>query len=74
MDDFGDIDAVDYLDEVLNTPEAPQAAINDGPIPAPSHQPTVEKEYPYVSDISNIENIDSKSEDESSFFSSLPDR
>ena len=34
------IDAVNYLDEVLTSPEAPQAAGNDEPIPVPSHQPT----------------------------------
>ena len=80
VEDFGDIDDIAYLNEVLNTPEAPQDTGNEEPIPGPSHQPTDEKEYPYFSDISDasdysdIEDIDSKSGDESSFFNSLPDR
>ena len=62
---------------MLNTPEA---AGNEEPIPGPSHQTTDGKEYPYFSDISgasdysDVEDIDSKSEDESSFFNSLLDR
>ena len=71
VENFGDIDAIDYLNEVLNTLEAPQAAGNEEPIPGPSHQPTDGNEYPYFSDISDysdIVDIDSKSEDESSFF------
>ena len=48
-----DIDAVNYLDEVLTSPEAPQAAGNDEPIPVPSHQPTyngssIKEEYIHI--------------------------
>ena len=63
---------VDYLDEVLNTPEAPQVAGNDKPIHGPSHQPSVESKCPYFRTlvllvISDVEDIGSKSVDESSF-------
>ena len=52
MEDFGVIEVVYYHDELLNTPEAPQAAGNDKPIHGPSHQSSVGIKYPYFSDIS----------------------